>query len=316
MKIVVTDGETLNPGDLDMSSLKKLGDLRTYNFSDESNIAERLKDAEIAVVNKTVISRELLDKLPKLKFVAVTATGYNNIDLRALKDRNISASNVSDYGSYAVAQHTFALLLELTNWVSVHHRECMEGKWNQVKNFCFWSRPMTELYGKKMGIIGLGNIGRRTAEIAAAFGMEILYHSRTDKHIDRFQYVDTAEEIFQNCDVVSLHCTLNDGTEQIINKNSLKLFKPEAFLLNTSRGGLVNEKELAQALDSGVLAAYAADVLSVEPPREKNILIHHPKCIITPHNAWSSKDTRQRILDITIDNIRGFIEGSPKNRIV
>ncbi len=316
MNIVVIDGYTLNPGDLDLSALQQLGTVSAYDRSTSEETVERLKKADIAVVNKVVFNQALIDRLPRLKYIAVTATGYNNLDIPYLRQKGIAASNVSGYGSHAVAQHTFALLLELCNHVVHHHRECQKGKWNQTKDFCFWSQPMTELYDKKMGIIGLGSIGQQTAAIAKAFGMEVFYHGRTDKNIEGLTYVKSPEEIFSTCDVVSLHCTLNEQTRYLINKESLKLFQPHTFLLNTSRGGLIDESALLEALDNRTIAGAGLDVLSVEPPIEINPLIHHPGCIVTPHNAWAAKETRQRLLDMAIDNIKSYLDGKPRNLIV
>lgn len=316
MNIVVIDGFTLNPGDLNLERLQKLGNLQVYERSSDTEIIERLQHADIAVVNKVVFNQTLIDQLPRLKYIAVTATGYNNLNIPYLRQKGISASNVSGYGSHAVAQHTFALLLELCNHVALHHRECQEGKWNQTKDFCFWSQAMTELYGKKMGIIGPGSIGQQTAAIAKAFGMEVFYHGKTDKNIAGLTYVKSPEEIFSTCDIVSLHCTLNEQTHHLINKESLKLFQPHAFLLNTSRGGLIDESALLEALENRTIAGAGLDVLSVEPPKEINPLIHHPKCIVTPHNAWAAKETRQRLLDMAIDNIKSYLNGKPENLIV
>ncbi|MCO5247808.1 MAG: D-2-hydroxyacid dehydrogenase [Chitinophagales bacterium] len=315
MNIVVVDGYTLNPGDLDIKDLQKLGAVTVYDRSSYHQLAERLRDAEIAVVNKAVFDQELIHQLPKLKYIAVTATGYNNLDISYLKEKGILVSNVTNYGSHAVAQHAFALLLELCNHVGLHHEECKQGRWNEITDFCFWSKSMTELYGKKMGIIGLGNIGLQTAKIAQAFGMHVYYHSRTDKQIADFKYVETVEKVLSTCDVISLHCTLNADTQELINKHTLSLFKPDAFLMNTSRGGLINEKDLLEALDKGRLAGVGLDVLSEEPPKTIHPLIHHPKCIVTPHNAWAAKETRQRLLDIAIQNIKSYIEGSPENLV-
>lgn len=315
MKIVVIDGYTLNPGDLQLDELMKLGEVQIYDRSESDEIISRLSDAEIAVVNKVTFDESVLSQLPQLKYIAVTATGYNNLDISALKKYGVHASNVSNYGTHAVAQHTFALLLEICNQVALHHQACLDGQWYQTKDFCFWNTPMIELYGKKMGIIGLGNIGLQTARLAQAFGMEVWYHSRSDKNIDGMKYVSTPEEIFKQCDVISLHCSLNESTEHLIRKETLKYFLPHAILLNTSRGGLIHEKDLVSALDKGQLYAAGLDVLSVEPPKEYQDLIHHPKCIVTPHNAWAPKETRQRLLDMAIDNIKSFIEGNPKNLI-
>lgn len=315
MNIVVIDGFTLNPGDLQLDQLYQLGDIQTFARSEAHEVIERLVDADIAVVNKVIIDENVLRQLPRLKYIAVTATGYNNIDIAALKKYGVRASNVSNYGSHAVAQHTFALLLEICNQVALHRQQCINGEWHNTKDFCFWSAPMIELYGKKIGIVGLGNIGLQTAKLAQAFGMEVWYNSRSDKQIDGMKYVTTPEEIFQHCDVVSLHCSLNDETKHLIRKETLSLFKSNTILLNTSRGGLIHEEDLVAALDNGLLYAAGLDVLTVEPPRGIQPLIHHPKCIVTPHNAWAPVETRQRLLDMAIDNIKSFIEGNPKNLI-
>lgn len=315
MNIVVIDGYTLNPGDLDLSQLKNLGKLTIYDRSSKSQYLERLKDAEIAIVNKVVFDKKLIDQLPRLKYIALTATGYNNLDIEYLHQKNIQASNVSGYGSHAVAQHAFALILELTNHVARHHQDCKEGKWNQSPDFCFWSQSMTELFQKKIGIIGLGNIGLQTAKIAQAFGMEVYYNSRTNKNIEGMNFVSDPKDIFKQCDIISLHCSLNEETRHLINEETLKLFQPNSFIINTSRGDLVDEKALLSALNNRQIAGAGLDVLSVEPPKEINPLIHHPKCIVTPHNAWSAKDTRQRLLDMAVDNIQSFIDENPKNLI-
>ena len=316
MNIVIIDANTLNPGDLDLEKLHQLGQVTVYARSESSQLVARLQNADIAVVNKVVFDQELINQLPQLKYIAVTATGYNNLDIAYLKEKGILASNVKNYGSHAVAQHAFALLLELCNHVGLHHEECKQGRWNETKDFCFWSKSITELYGKKMGIIGLGNIGLQTAQIAHAFGMEVYYHSRSDKGLNEYNYTSNYKEIFSTCDVVSLHCTLNKDTQEIINKDTLQLFKPHAFLINTSRGGLINETDLLEALDNSIIAGVGLDVLTVEPPQTIHPLIHHPKCIVTPHNAWAAKETRQRLLDMAIENIKSYIDGSPKNLIV
>jgi glycerate dehydrogenase len=315
MNIVVIDGYTLNSGDLDLTQLRQLGKLTIYDRSSKNQIAERLKNADIAVVNKIIFDQNLIDSLPKLKYIALTATGYNNLDIQYLHQKNILTSNVSNYGSHAVAQHTFALILELTNHVAHHQKDCIEGKWNQTSDFCFWSQPMTELFQKKIGIIGLGNIGLQTAIIAKAFGMEVYYHSREDKKIEGMIFVQNPNDIFSQCDIVSLHCTLNEDTKHIINSESLKLFPTHSIIINTSRGDLIDENALLDALNNQQIAGAGLDVLSIEPPKKFNSLIHHPKCIITPHNAWSAKDTRQRLLDMAVDNIQSFLNGVPKNLI-
>lgn len=315
MNIVVIDGQTLNPGDLNLERLAELGNLKVYDTSTPEEAVERLKDADIAVINKVVVNKELIDQLPKLKYIAVTATGYNNIDVSYLQEKGILASNVANYGSHAVAQHAFALLLEITNLVALHHQACKDGQWNKSESFCFWNQPMTELYGKTLGIIGLGHIGLQTAKIGQAFGMNVLYHSRTDKKVEGMTFVSNPNEIFKQSDVISLHCILNEQTEKIINKQSLQLFKPQAILINTSRGGLIDEVDLLDALNQGLLAGVGLDVLAVEPPQEVNPLIHHERCVVTPHNAWAALETRQRLLDIAIDNIQSYLNNKPQNLI-
>ncbi|MCO5233811.1 MAG: D-2-hydroxyacid dehydrogenase [Chitinophagales bacterium] len=316
LNIVVIDGYTLNPGDLNLTELQKLGNLRVHPRSSNEELVERLKDAHIAIVNKVVFNKHLIDQLPHLKYIAVTATGYNNLDISYLKQKNILASNVKGYGTFAVAQHTISLILELTNYVSKHHQDCINNKWNQTQDFCFWTYPMKELYQKKMGIIGMGNIGKQVAIIAQALGMEIYYHSLKDKSIPGMKYLQNSDEIFKICDIISLHCSLNHQTEHLINEQSLSLFRPEAILINTSRGGLIDENALKYALDKNIISGAGLDVLTTEPPVDKHHpLIHHPKCIVTPHNAWSSIETRQRLLDMVVDNIKSYIQGNPKNVI-
>lgn len=316
MNIVVIDGYTLNPGDLDVSGLKECGNVTFYDRSERSQLVERLKDADIAMVNKVLFDEELVKNLPRLKYIALTATGYNNLHLDVLKKYGVQASNVSNYGNYAVAQHTMALLLEICNRVAHHHQECKEGKWKEMKDFCFWTQPLTELYGKKMGIIGLGHIGMKTAQMAQAFGMQIAYFGRKYKEIEGYEFHDTVESLISSADVVSLHTTLNDETRHLIRKDTLRYFRPHSILLNTARGALVHEDDLLEALDNGQLYAAGLDVLSVEPPENNHPLLHHPRCIVTPHNAWAAKETRQRLLDMGVDNIKSFIVGRPQNLLV
>ncbi|MCO5232026.1 MAG: D-2-hydroxyacid dehydrogenase [Chitinophagales bacterium] len=316
LNIVVIDGYTLNPGDLNLEKLNQLGHVTIYNRSSKEVLVERLKDAQIAIVNKVIFDQLLIDQLPQLRYIAITATGYNNLDIKYLNQKNILASNVSNYGSHAVAQHTIALLLELTNHVAVHHQDCINNKWNQTQDFCFWTQPMKELYQKKLGIIGMGNIGQQVARIGQALGMDIYYNSREDKCISGMNYVEKPEDVFKICDIVSLHCSLNQQTHQLINRETLSLFRPEAILINTSRGGLIDEIALKDALDNNIIAGAGLDVLNVEPPTDtQHPLIHHPKCIVTPHNAWSPIETRQRLFDMVVDNIQSYIDGSPKNII-
>lgn len=316
LNIVIIDGYTLNPGDLNLEKLHQLGQVTIYDRSSEEDLVERLKNAHIAVVNKVIFAQKIIDQLPHLRYIAVTATGYNNLDINYLKQKNILASNVSNYGSHAVAQHTIALLLALTNHVAKHHQDCINNKWNQTQDFCFWTQPMKELYQKKLGIIGMGNIGQQVAKIGQALGMDVYYNSREDKCISGMIYVEKFEDIFKYCDIISLHCSLNQQTQHLINRDTLSLFRSEAILINTSRGGLIDEIALKEALDKNIISGAGLDVLNVEPPTDMHHpLIHHPKCIVTPHNAWSPIETRQRLLDMVVDNIQSYIDGSPKNII-
>jgi len=315
MEIVIIDGHTLNPGDLDWSALSTYGNVTVYDRSTYEEARDRLKNADIAVINKVRLDREMIDALPRLKYVAVTATGYNNLDVAYLKARNIPASNVTGYGAHAVAQHTFALLLELCNRTAYHQQKTIEGAWAQTNDFCYWSQPMTELYGLKMGIVGWGSIGSQVGRIAHAMDMEVLLYSPSEKNISWATQVRHTDEIFSTCDVISLHCTLTPETDRLINAQTLKLFKPGSFLINTSRGGLIDEPALIAALDRGQLAGAGLDVLSVEPPKQGNPLIHHPKCIVTPHNAWAPIATRQRLINMTVENIASFLQGTPKNLV-
>lgn len=313
MKIVVIDGYTLNPGDLDISNLFTLGDICIYDRCSQNQIVKRLQNAEIAIVNKVIFDKEIIDQLPSLKFIAVSATGYNNLDISYLHKKGITVSNVSNYGSHAVAQHTFALILEIYNQVGFHQRACIHNKWSEIEDFCFWNRPLHELYGKKMGIVGLGNIGLQTAKIAKAFGMDVFYHSKHHKQLLDFQYVEDVNHLFSMSDIISLHCTLNEQTHHIIRKETLSHFQSSSILINTSRGGLICEEDLLNALNSGQIAGAGLDVLTDEPPKPDHALISHPKCIVTPHNAWAARETRQRLFDMVVENIKCFLAGKPIN---
>jgi glycerate dehydrogenase len=314
LKIVVIDGYTINPGDLDWTELEALGKLIVYDRSSPEEAALRLSDADIVLANKVRFDEALLSQLPRLKYISLSATGYNNLDIPSLKRHGVLASNVSGYGAHAVAQHTIALLLELTNKVAHHHQKVREGAWAAVDDFCYWDQPMTELYGLTMGIIGWGEIGSRVGAVAHALGMKVIFHNRSAKESDFAQQLEL-ESIWTESDVISLHCTLNEDTDRIIRQESLSKMKDGVCILNTSRGGLIDETALLEALDSGKIMGAGLDVLTVEPPKGGNSLIAHPNCIITSHNAWAPKATRQRLLKMAIDNIRSFMEGEPKHLI-
>jgi glycerate dehydrogenase len=310
--IVVIDGYTINPGDLDWSKLEAIGHLSVYDRSTPEEAVLRLQDADVVLVNKVRFDEALVSQLPRLKFIALSATGYNNLDIPLLQKYGIAASNVSGYGSYAVAQHTIALLLALCNGVAQHHSAVQQGAWARVDDFCFWNREMTELFGRTMGIIGWGEIGSKVGAIAQAMGMRVIFYSPTSKSSTIAEQV-TLEQVWEDSDVISLHCILHEKTQHMIRRESLMAMKRGVFLLNTSRGGLIDELALLEALDSGQVAGAGLDVLSVEPPKAGNILIGHPKCIITPHNAWAPKATRQRLLNMAADNVSAFLSGHPKN---
>jgi glycerate dehydrogenase len=312
LKIVVTDGYTLNSGDLAWDEIAAMGELVVYDRTPVHLLVERCKDAQVVLTNKVPFSSEVLQQLPELKFIGVTATGYNIIDIEAAKNRGVIVSNVPAYGTASVAQHTFALLLELTNRVGLHAASVANGQWVNATDWSYTKQPLTELDGKTMGIVGLGNIGHQTAWIARAFGMHIIYTSRTKKETGLAEYVNM-NTLFAQSDVVSLHCPLTNDNFQFVNKDLLRLMRPSSFLINTSRGPLVNEQDLADALNEGRIAGAAVDVLSAEPPKGNNPLLKAKNCIITPHNAWMSREARQRIMDTTIKNLKAFLDGKPVN---
>lgn len=315
MKIVSLDGAALNPGDLSWDCFEQFGSVTVYprTQTKEETIA-RIADAEILLLNKVPITEEILEACPSVRLICCLATGYNVVDIEAAKRRGIPVCNVPAYSTEAVAQFTFALLLELCHRVGHHNRLVHEGAWVSCPNFCFWDTPQMELAGKTMGIIGFGRIGQAVGTIAKAFGMRVLAHSRSQRPegaaIATYTDLDT---LLEQSDVISLHCPLFPETTGLINENTLSKMKDGAILLNTSRGAVLDEAAVAQALHSGKLRGAAMDVLSQEPPSPDNPLLHAPNCIITPHMAWSPIETRQRILDITIQNIRGFLEGRPIN---
>ncbi len=315
MKIVVLDGYTLNPGDLDWNGLKKLGDAAIYDRTPAELVVERSKGAEIIYTNKTPLGEDVLAQLPDLKFIGVLATGYNIVDTEAAKKRNIIVSNIPTYGTYSVAQMTFALLLEMTQHVQEHSDAVHNGDWTNCKDFCFWNYPLIELAGKTMGIIGFGRIGQQVADIAAAFGMNIIGFDsfKTDQsNRKNFKWAEL-DELLAESDFVSLHCPLFPSTKGIINKDSLKKMKKSAFLINTSRGPLIVDEDLAAALNNGVIAGAGLDVLSVEPPKADNPLFSAKNCLITPHISWATKEARARLMDIAVDNLKAFLAGKPEN---
>ncbi len=315
MKIVVLDGYTLNPGDISWDALHELGEVIIYDRTSVENIPERSKDAEVILTNKTPLNAEVLSKLPSLKYVGVLATGYNIVDTAKAKHMGIVVSNVPGYGTSSVAQLTFALLLELCHHVQYHSDVVRNGKWSRSADFSFWDFPLVELSGKTMGIIGFGSIGKKVADIASAFGMNILATSRT--HSDQsdrtnFEWA-TLPGLLEKSDVVSLHCPLVPETQGLVNKESLAKMKRSAYLLNTSRGPLIVDEDLANALNNAVIAGAGIDVLTVEPPLENNPLFKAKNCIITPHIAWATKEARERLMNMAVNNLSAFIVGRPVN---
>lgn len=314
MNIIVIDGYALNPGDLNWKNITALGDVTIHERTSAENIYERCKDANIVLTNKVAFTRETIGKLDKLKLICVTATGYNIVDTAAAKEQGIMVCNVPAYGTASVAQHTIALLLELSNRVSVHSKSVADGEWVTAKDWCYTKAPIIELAGKTLGIVGMGHIGTQVAKIAAALGMHILYNSRTNKNLKDYNFVDIPA-LFAKSDVVSLHCPLTAENTGFVNMALLQAMKPSAFIINTARGLLINEADLAEALNDAIIAGAALDVLSTEPPKADNPLLTAKNCVITPHNAWISKEARERVMAVTTENIKGFIQGQPVNRV-
>lgn len=313
-KIVALDAYTLNPGDLSWQTIEELGDFEAYERSTPEQALLRAKEADILLLNKFVLSSELLAKLPNLKCVCVTATGYNNVDLEATKARAIPVCNAVGYGTTAVAQHVFALLFALTNQVAQHHASVQAGRWAANPDFCYWLKPIEELAGKTMGIYGFGRIGQKVADLALAFDMKVLAthkHPKRDAH-PKVDFVEL-DTLFSQSDVISLHAPLSDSNHQIVNRDLLARMRPSAYLINTGRGGLIHELDLKEALLHKQFAAAALDVLSVEPPPKNHPLLGIKNCIITPHQAWASQAARQRLMDITAANIKAFLENTPQN---
>lgn len=315
MKIVVLDGYTLNPGDLSWDRLLILGEVVLYDRTPIDKIIERSRGAEVLITNKTPLSEDIINSLTSVKYIGVLATGYNIVDTEAAKKRNIIVTNIPTYGTISVAQLTFALLLELCHHVQRHSDSVMNGKWAESVDFCFWDFPLIELSGKTLGIIGFGNIGNKVGDIATAFGMNIIGSSKphTDQsHRKNFRWVEI-NELLEQSDIVSIHCPLLPETKGLINAETLKRMKRSAFLLNTSRGPIVVDKDLADALNNGIIAGAGIDVLSVEPPSKDNPLFKAKNCIITPHIAWATKEARTRLIDIAVNNLSAFLNGKPVN---
>lgn len=312
-KICILDGYTTNPGDLSWQELENIGELTVFDRTPKELILERAKDAQIIITNKTPLDRETISALPNMQYIGTLATGYNVIDTIAARERGIPVCNVPSYCTRAVAQHTFALLLDVANHVHEHSETVRKGQWANSVDFCYWKVPIVELEGKNMGIIGFGNTGRAVAEIALAMGMKVLVSSRTKKELpDGCRWVEQ-EELFAQSDVISIHCPLTPQTTELIHQETLNAMKSTAILINTSRGGVIREADLAEALNSGKIAGAGLDVLSTEPPKTNNPLLTAKNCVITPHIAWASRDSRERLVRIVAQNVLQFLKNKPQN---
>lgn len=312
MRIVALDGYTLNPGDLSWAPIEALGAFTSHDRTPPGDIVERSRGADVLLTNKVAFNRATIEALPDLKLIAVTATGYNIVDTAAAKARGVAVCNVPEYGTPNVAQHTFALLLELATRTGHHARTVREGAWSESADWCYWDYPLAELNGLTLGLVGYGRIGRAVANIARAFGMNVIVHRRKPGAEDGVRVVDL-DTLARESDVISLHCPLTPDNAKMVNAAFLAKMKPTALLINTARGGLVDEPALADALNAGRIAGAGLDVLTAEPPAADNPLIAAKNCVITPHIAWASRPARQRLLDVTAANIRAFKSGKPQN---
>lgn len=317
MKIVILDGYTENPGDLSWGEMEQLGELTVYDrtsLTDMDEVVQRIGDAEVVFTNKTPVPGEVIAKCANLKFIGVLATGYNVVDVEAARVREIPVANIPTYGTAAVAQFTAALLLEICHHVGHHAQAVEEGRWTLCSDFCFWDYPLIELAGKTAGIIGFGRIGQAAGRLLKALGMNVLAYDEYPNESGReiAEYV-TLDELFNRADVISLHCPLFPSTEGIINKDNIAKMKDGVIILNTSRGPLINEADLAAALKSGKVFAAAVDVVSTEPIKADNPLLGLENCLITPHIAWAPKESRQRLMDIAVQNLKSYLAGKPEN---
>ena len=316
MKIVILDGYTTNSGDLSWDSIKQLGDLTVYDRTGNDQIISRCQDAEAVLTNKVILSAEIISALPKLKYIGVMATGYNVVDIEAARNRGIVVTNVPAYSTASVAQLAFAHLLNIASQVALHDSQVHEGKWVNSVDFCFYAAPLIELDGKQIGIVGLGQIGSAVARIAQAMGMKVAaYTSKSQEQLGDGITKMSLEQLFATSDVVTLHCPLTPDTKYIVNAERLATMKPNAIIINTGRGPLVNEQDLADALNNGTIAAAAVDVLSCEPPKADNPLLTAKNCHITPHIAWASQAARTRLIATLASNLQAFINGNPVNNV-
>ncbi|MDR0570701.1 MAG: D-2-hydroxyacid dehydrogenase [Clostridiales Family XIII bacterium] len=315
MKIVVLDGYTANPGDLSWAPVSGLGEFVSYDRTPPGETVGRIGGAEAVMTNKTPITREVMAACPGLRYIGVLATGYNVVDVEAAREMGVTVTNVPAYGTPSVAQHVFALLLELCHRVGYQSQAVAQGRWQRKEEWCFWDFPIVELQGKTLGVIGYGDIGGRVTDIALRFGMRALVHSRTEKPVPEGARFCGLEELLANSDVISLHCPLTEENRGLIREETIGRMKDGVMIVNTSRGPLIRDEDLAAALVSGKVSGAALDVLSQEPPRDGNPLLNAPNCIVTPHVAWASKESRQRLIEAAGANLKAFMEGAPINSV-
>ena len=316
MKIVILDGYSADPGDLSWEELEQMGEVTVYDRTSPSETVQRAAEADIVLTNKVVIDREKIAQLPRLKYIGVLATGYNVVDIEAAHERGIIVTNVPAYSTESVAQMVFAHLLTVTNRTEHYAIQNRSGRWAASPDFCYWDFPLMELAGKTIGIVGLGNIGHRVAEIALAFGMKVkAVTSKSQEQLPAGIEKADLQTLLSSADVLSLHCPLTANTRHLINADTLRLMKPTAILINTGRGPLIDDQAVANALQEGLLGAFCADVLTTEPPSSNNPLLSQPNAFITPHIAWASTEARTRLLQIAIANVRAFASGKPQNTV-
>ncbi|MDE6704364.1 MAG: D-2-hydroxyacid dehydrogenase [Treponemataceae bacterium] len=313
MKITVLDGHAANPGDVSWDAIRALGDVTVYDRTPREKIIERIADSDSILLNKIPITRDIVAHCPSLRYIGVLATGYNVVDTAACREKGIIVTNIPAYSTKAVAQHVFAFLLEFTNRVAAHSASVHDGDWTNCPDFCYWLFPLTELRGKTIGIFGFGTIGRKVAEIAHAFGMNVIVRTHSERSYTGGEKSVSTEELFKQSDVVTLHTPLTAETENLVNKTTLALMKPTAYLINTARGGLVDERAVRDALDAQQIAGYATDVARDEPMSADCPLRNAPNCLITPHIAWAPRETRERLLAVAAENIAAFLRGTPQN---
>lgn len=313
LKITVLDGYAANPGDLSWDIFKDIAELTVYDRTPKELVIERIGDADAIFLNKININQQIIEKCPNLKYIGVMATGYNVVDTKAARKAGITVTNIPAYSTDSVAQHVFALILNFTNLVEQHSRSVHDGDWIKSPDFCYWKSPLTELKGKKLGIFGFGSIGQKVAEIAHAFGMEVLIHVHSEKSFTGNEKAVSTEELFAESDFITLHSPMTEETAGLINASTLSKMKKTAIIINTARGGLVNEEDLRAALDKGSIAGYAADVINTEPMTKDCPLYKAKNCVLTPHIAWAPLEARKRLFEIARENLKAFIAGKPIN---